>query len=137
LGFSDELQQFGTTNIGGKPRSHTSRQTALKQETMIRVDIESSNTSIIVTGDAEPLDRLVDVCDACRAPIEFACRSGTCGTCRVEVIEGDVLLQPPTIDEIETLAAFAAPPSHRLACRARLGTACDGRLRLRWAGDDP
>jgi ferredoxin len=107
-----------------------------KRETVIRVDFESSNARMAVTGQAEPFDRLIDVCDACSAPVEFSCRSGTCGTCRVEVIAGENLLQPPTDDELETLAAFDAPPSHRLACRSRLG-AGTGHLRLRWAGDDP
>ncbi|MBK9264724.1 MAG: (2Fe-2S)-binding protein [Polyangiaceae bacterium] len=103
----------------------------------MRVDFESSNARTDVTGKAAPFDRLIDVCDACRAPVEFSCRSGTCGTCRVEVIEGESHLQPPTPDELETLAAFDAPPSHRLACRSRLNATSDGRLRLRWAGDDP
>jgi ferredoxin len=107
-----------------------------QQGTVIRVDFESSTARIAATGEADPFDRLIDVCDASRAPVEFSCRSGTCGTCRVEVLEGAALLQPPNDDELETLTAFDAPPSHRLACRSRFG-ASDGHVRLRWAGDDP
>lgn len=103
---------------------------------MIRVDFEAANARPVATGTAEPFDRLIDVCDACHAPVEFSCRSGTCGTCRIEVIEGASLLQPPRDDELETLEAFDAPPSHRLACRARFA-GISGHLRLRWAGDDP
>lgn len=102
----------------------------------MRVDFEATNGRHVATGDVEPFERLIDVCDAYRAPVEFSCRSGTCGTCRVEVLEGAALLHPPVDDELETLAAFDAPPTHRLACRARF-RGMDGHLRLRWAGDDP
>ena len=102
----------------------------------MRVDFEGTNGRHVTTGDVDPFERLIDVCDAYRTPVEFSCRSGTCGTCRVEVLEGEALLLPPVDDELETLAAFDAPPTHRLACRARF-RGMDGFLRLRWAGDDP
>lgn len=89
----------------------------------------------VLTVEAEPTDRLIDVCDTARTPVLFSCRSGTCGTCRVEVLVGANVLEPPREDERETLAAFDAPPSHRLACRARLRGVGE-RMRLRWAGDD-
>ncbi|HRI67488.1 MAG TPA: 2Fe-2S iron-sulfur cluster-binding protein, partial [Polyangium sp.] len=86
-------------------------------------------------GDVDPVERLIDVCDAYRAPVEFSCRSGICGLCRVEVLEGQELLLPPVDDELETLAFFDAPPTHRLACQARMrGT--EGHVRLRWAARD-
>lgn len=84
--------------------------------------------------DASNGAALMDVCDECRAPILFSCRSASCGTCRVEVLEGQALLLPPSADELEVLDLFDATPSQRLACRARVGND-DGLLRLRWVGD--
>lgn len=100
------------------------------------IDFEDATGRHVLTAESEPTERLIDVCDGCRTPIEFSCRSGTCGTCRVEVIEGESLLQAPRDDELETLDAFDAAPTHRLACRVRL-RGVGGRLRLRWAGNDP
>lgn len=63
---------------------------------------------------------LLDACDETGTPIRFSCRSGTCGTCRVRVLEGHDAMAPPAPDEMATLAALGAPSSIRLACRARL-----------------
>jgi adenylate cyclase len=73
--------------------------------------------------------RLLDACDDARAPIAFSCRSASCGTCRVEVLAGADLLEPPGPDELEVLAIFAAAPSERLACQAVLRSV-PGLLRL-------
>lgn len=100
------------------------------------IDFEDADGRHVLSADADPTDRLIDVCDSCRTPIEFSCRSGTCGTCRIEVREGAEFLEAPRADEIETLESFDAPPSHRLACRVRL-RGVEARLRLRWAGNDP
>ncbi|MEO5728097.1 MAG: 2Fe-2S iron-sulfur cluster-binding protein [Byssovorax sp.] len=62
--------------------------------------------------------RLLDACDDARAPVAFSCRSASCGTCRVEVLTGAELLEPPGPDELEVLAIFAAAPRERLACQA-------------------
>ncbi len=105
-------------------------------EVVIRVAFESADKSLVNTAEAEPFARLIDVCDESHAPVEFSCRSGTCGTCRIEVLEGAELLRAPSTDEVETLLAFDAPPTHRLACRARFQVA-EGILRVRFAGDDP
>jgi ferredoxin len=105
-------------------------------DSVIRVEFESAERHVVTTGEAEPFARLIDVCDESRAPVEFSCRSGTCGTCRIEVLEGEDLLREPSSDEEETLMAFDAPPTHRLACRARFRVA-EGLLRVRSAGDDP
>jgi len=37
---------------------------------------------------------IVDICDQYFAPIPFSCRSASCGTCQVEVLEGEELLEP-------------------------------------------
>lgn len=62
--------------------------------------------------------RLLDASDDARAPVAFSCRSASCGTCRVEVLAGAELLEPPGPDELEVLAIFAAGPTERLACQA-------------------
>jgi ferredoxin len=62
--------------------------------------------------------RLLDACDEGRAPIAFSCRSASCGVCRVDVLAGAELLEPPGHEELEVLALFGAGPSERLACQA-------------------
>ncbi len=63
---------------------------------------------------------LADLCDAEGAPVPFSCRSATCGTCRVEILEGEALLLPADADERDLLATFAATSrgTVRLACQA-------------------
>lgn len=79
---------------------------------------------------------LVDTCDDATAPVPFSCKSASCGTCRVLVLEGAGELLPAADDEREVLDLFATPPpDYRLACQAKMkpGLAV---LRLRALGDD-
>jgi ferredoxin len=74
---------------------------------------------------------LVDLCDAESAPVPFSCRSASCGTCRVDVLEGADLLEPPADEELEILDIFGDDPAaRRLACQARVKLG-DGRIRVR------
>lgn len=73
---------------------------------------------------------LVDLSDDALAPIPFSCRSASCGTCHVEVIEGADLLEPAEPRENELLVLLRAGPRDRLACQARV-RAGPGRLRVR------
>jgi ferredoxin len=74
---------------------------------------------------------LVDLCDEVSAPVPFSCRSASCGTCRVDVLEGAELLEPPADEELDVLDAFGDDPRRRrLACQARLKSG-PGRLRIR------
>ena len=82
---------------------------------------------------AEAAGRLIDVCDDARAPVAFSCRSASCGTCRVEVLAGADLLEPPGPDELETLRLLGAPLGERLACQATARPG-PGLIRLRWVG---
>lgn len=75
---------------------------------------------------------LIDVCDDARAPVQLSCRGANCGICRVEVLAGAELLDPPRADELEVLRLAGAPPGHRLACQAVVRTG-PGLVRLRWA----
>jgi len=63
---------------------------------------------------------LVDVCDEHDAPVPFSCRSASCGTCRLDVLEGLDAFEPPSVEETDVLRVFADPPTRRLACQARL-----------------
>src|SRR5258706_16458411 len=78
---------------------------------------------------------LVDVCDEHEAPVPFSCRSATCGTCRIEIIEGADLFEPRQVEEEDLLAIFGDPGHFRLACQATLRKT-DGLVRLRIADDE-
>jgi ferredoxin len=79
--------------------------------------------------------RLVDVCDGATAPVPFSCRSATCGTCRVEIVEGADLLDPPEPSEEDLLAILGDPAHFRLACQARVKKG-EGLVRLRIADSE-
>ncbi len=79
---------------------------------------------------------LVDTCDDHTAPIPFSCKSASCGSCRVEVLEGGAELLPPADDELDVLDIFATPPpQHRLACQARMKPGL-ATLRVRAVDDE-
>jgi 2Fe-2S ferredoxin len=63
---------------------------------------------------------LVDLCDHILAPIPFSCRSASCGTCHVQILEGLDFFEPPGPDEAELLELLGGEGPHRLACQARL-----------------
>jgi len=64
---------------------------------------------------------LVDTCDDHAAPVPFSCKSASCGTCRIEILEGADELLPAADDELDVLDIFATPPPrHRLACQAKM-----------------
>jgi ferredoxin len=83
--------------------------------------ITEGNTGRIVEIDAPPGSALVDLCDEHLAPIPFNCRSASCGTCRIHVLEGADQLLPPKEDELDLLDVFNhKPPLIRLTCQAKL-----------------
>jgi 2Fe-2S ferredoxin len=76
---------------------------------------------------------LVDICDDVFAPIPFSCRSASCATCQVEVIDGAEWLEPPSAEERELLQLLQGPAENRLACQARVRPGI-GLVRLRPIG---
>lgn len=96
---------------------------------MPTIVFEASALGPAVTAEAGA-GRLIDVCDDARAPIVFSCRDARCATCRVEVVEGEQLLDPPARGELDLLERLGAPPRLRLACQAVL-RAGPGLVRLR------
>ena len=85
------------------------------------------------TIDAEHGGELVDLCDEYLAPIPFSCRSASCATCQIEVLEGGELLEAPGFDERQLLALLGGPPNLRLACQTRVRPG-PGRVRIKAAG---
>ena len=73
---------------------------------------------------------LVDICDEYFAPVPFSCRSASCGTCHVEVLEGAELLEPAEPREQELLDLIGSTGTSRLACQAKVRPG-SGLLRLR------
>ncbi|MGH7439832.1 MAG: 2Fe-2S iron-sulfur cluster-binding protein [Polyangiaceae bacterium] len=75
----------------------------------------------VVRVEAPDGGALIDMCDESSAPVAFSCRSASCGTCRVEVVEGADMLEPPKAPEIEVLEVFGDEPGKvRLACQTRV-----------------
>jgi ferredoxin len=72
---------------------------------------------------------LVDICDLFFAPVPFSCRSASCGTCQVHVLEGAELFDPPEPNETELLGILGGKGT-RLACQARIKPG-SGLIRLR------
>lgn len=70
--------------------------------------------------DAPEGGDLVDLCDLHFAPIPFSCRSASCGTCYIDVLEGAELLEPPDAAEQELLDLLGLHKRSRLACQARV-----------------
>jgi ferredoxin len=72
------------------------------------------------TVEVESGGELVDICDQHLVPIPFSCRSASCGTCHIEVLEGEDLLYPPEEQEEELLDILGGEGNTRLACQARM-----------------
>ena len=60
---------------------------------------------------------LQSIADAAGADITFGCRTGSCGTCRVRVAEGQSHCSVPGSEERDYLKGLDAPADQRLACQ--------------------
>ena len=70
------------------------------------------------TSEAEEGDSLTLVSGRGPNPISSACTDGTCGTCRVVILEGDQSLTPVGPYEVETKEIVGVPSAQRLGCHA-------------------
>ncbi len=87
---------------------------------MARIYFASEKLEVEVDEGITFLDLAQEVdCD-----ITFGCRSGTCGTCRIRVVEGAEHLSPMSRDEKTFLEGFGAGPQERLACQCRIEGDC-------------
>jgi 2Fe-2S ferredoxin len=102
---------------------------------MPTVTFESSDGAIKKTVAAPDGGSLADLCDDHEAPIPFSCRSASCATCHIEVLEGSEAFLPPEDEELDVLEAIeAGPPKYRLACCAKLKPG-PGTVRVRAQND--
>lgn len=79
--------------------------------------------SVEVKNDAKTVEvpdgsLLVELDGKCS--ILFACRVGSCGSCKVKVLEGAENLEPPNDAEQAGLSIFATDPAERLLCVCRM-----------------
>lgn len=73
------------------------------------------------TAQAAEGGSLAKLCDDADSPVAFHCRRASCGTCRIEVLEGVDELLPAEEPELAVLEIFGlSPREHRLACQARM-----------------
>jgi 2Fe-2S ferredoxin len=101
---------------------------------MPTVEFFSNELGPAVTATVPDGGPMVDICDDVHAPVAFSCRSASCGICRVTVVAGASLLEPPTQEEIDVLEIFAATKAQRLACRAVVQRG-PGLIQLKWVND--
>lgn len=94
-----------------------------------RIQFEASNAGRSKIVDRPDGGDLLDICDDVLAPIPFSCRSASCATCEVEVLEGIELFEPPNDDEADLLGILGKK-DHRIACQARIKGGA-GLIRLR------
>ncbi|WP_243303522.1 2Fe-2S iron-sulfur cluster-binding protein [Geothrix oryzisoli] len=69
---------------------------------------------LVEAPEGTPLQRIAD---AAGADITFGCRTGSCGTCRVRVVEGLAHCSDMGTEERDFLRGLEAPPDQRLACQ--------------------
>ncbi len=84
-----------------------------------------------VTVEAPDGGALVDYIDQNNAPVPFSCRSASCATCRIHVLEGAQLFTEAEDEELAILDVFGTTPDEqRLACQAKLRPIA-GKIRIR------
>ncbi|MGD8608829.1 MAG: 2Fe-2S iron-sulfur cluster-binding protein [Myxococcales bacterium] len=99
----------------------------------VRVRFEPAGLEV----EAQAGEAIMDITDANpAAEVPYSCRSATCGTCRVEVLEGGEALSPPDEDELEVLEIFGDSPDRvRLSCQVRIVGLDANRVTLRVCDD--
>lgn len=87
---------------------------------MPTIEFEGTGLAAEKTAEAPDGGDLLDICDSVLAPIAFSCRSASCGTCHIEVLEGIELFEAPLEEEADLLDLLHGPPTSRLACQAQI-----------------
>jgi len=100
---------------------------------MIRVRFEPAGFEV----DAQPGEAIMDITDANpAAEVPYSCRAATCGTCRVEVVQGADALSTPDEFELEVLEIFGDTPDQvRLCCQTKLVDGSATKVTLRVCDD--
>jgi 2Fe-2S ferredoxin len=97
------------------------------------IEFQASVAGAAKTVEVPAGGELVDICDQHLAPVPFSCRSASCATCQIHVVEGADLFEKASEEEQDLLDILGAGPEHRLACQARV-KAGSGRIVLKSVG---
>ena len=81
---------------------------------MATVEIKNEGKTVEVP-DGSLLTELEGKCG-----ILFACKAGTCGSCKVKVLEGMENLEPANEAEKMGLETFGSDPAERLLCQCKI-----------------
>ena len=81
---------------------------------MAIVEVKNDSSSVEIS-DGSLLAELDGKCS-----ILFACKSASCASCKVKVLEGMENLEAPNDLEQAGLATFATDPSERLMCVCKI-----------------
>jgi len=81
---------------------------------MAQVEIKNDGKTVEVP-DGSLLSELDGKCS-----VLFACKAGSCGSCKVKVLKGMENLEPPSEEEKAGLATFGTAKNERLLCVARI-----------------
>lgn len=87
---------------------------------MPTIEFEGAGIAGDKTAEAPEGGDLLEICDQVLAPVAFSCRSASCGTCHILVLQGADLLEKPNDDEADLLDILDGPENSRLACQARV-----------------
>jgi ferredoxin-NADP reductase/Fe-S-cluster-containing hydrogenase component 2 len=99
------------TEAFGTIKRNPAAKTATSNEIAGTVAFQASDTTAPVAVDAT----ILDAADAVGVFIDNACRSGTCGSCRVKLLSGNV-----TMDVQDALNEHDKADGYILACQARI-----------------
>ncbi|MCH2109270.1 MAG: (2Fe-2S)-binding protein [Polyangiaceae bacterium] len=100
---------------------------------MPTIKFEGKGSAAPKIAEAPEGGALLDICDKVLAPIAFSCRSASCGTCHIEVLEGAELLEDIDDDEEDLLDLLDGPSNSRLACQAEVKPG-EGLIHIRALG---
>lgn len=100
---------------------------------MPRIEFEGSGLAGAKVAEVPDGGELLDICDDVLAPVAFSCRSASCGTCHIEVLEGAELLEKMGEEEEDLLDLLDGPQNGRLACQAKVKPG-PGLIRIRTVG---
>jgi 2Fe-2S ferredoxin len=95
-----------------------------------KIEFLANSIGAAKTVDVPDGGELHDICDQHFAPIPFSCRSASCGTCHIEILEGEELLAAPEEQEEELLDILGGDGTTRLACQAKVKRGA-GLIRIR------
>jgi ferredoxin len=101
-----------------------------KHDAVPKIIVEQNLAGPQKSIDAPEGGSLMDIADEQWLPIPFSCRSASCATCHVEVLEGADLLDQPGADERDLLDVVGGPAGSRLACQLRISPG-PGLVRIR------